>query len=59
MAQILAHPDKDRDFSKAIIHLRYGSIAIQTRNGERLNHEADVFMLEQARQIIIAHSLEA
>ncbi len=59
MAQILAHPDKDRDFSKAIFHLKHGSIAIQTRDGERLSPHAAVFMLEQARQIIIDQSLEA
>jgi hypothetical protein len=58
MAEVIPHPDKERDFSKTILHLRRGSIAITTRNGEPLTDEAAVLMLEQARLIIIDQSLE-
>jgi hypothetical protein len=58
MAELLAHPDKDRDYSKSILHLRHGSIAITTRSGERLTDEIAVLLLEQARLIIVDQSLE-
>jgi hypothetical protein len=58
MAELLAHPDKDRDFSKSVFDLADGRITITARNGEHLTRANAVYMLELAKQIIINESME-
>jgi hypothetical protein len=59
MAQVLAHPDKDCDFTKSVYHLPTGSVAIKTHSNDVLTDEAKVLLLHQAIQIVIDESLEA
>ena len=58
MAEVLPHPDKDRDFSRYVLQLPLGSISINTHGGERLSDAVALLMLEQARLIIVDQSLE-
>jgi hypothetical protein len=50
---VLPHPDKDCDFSARDFHLRHGRLVLQTYTGELLSDEIAVFMLEEAKQIIM------
>jgi hypothetical protein len=57
MAEVLPHPDKDRDFTKSVFHLPGGSVSVTTRDQDVLTAPAAILMLHQAIQIIIDESL--
>ncbi|OWK47531.1 hypothetical protein [Fimbriiglobus ruber] len=58
MAEVLPHPDMDRDFSQFPFSFADGYVDIRTRNGEPLSVSTAVYLLELAKQIILTESLE-
>ncbi|OWK36989.1 hypothetical protein [Fimbriiglobus ruber] len=58
MAEVLPHPDMDRDFSQFPFSFADGYVDIRTRNGEPLTPAMGVYLLELAKQILLNEALE-
>ncbi|OWK44036.1 hypothetical protein [Fimbriiglobus ruber] len=58
MAEVFAHPDRDRDFSRFVFTLPGGEIEIRSHTGNVLSAAESVYLLELAKQIILTEALE-
>ena len=59
MADLLAHPDKDRDFSTSVFDLADGQVVLRSATGERLTLATGVLLLDLAKQMLLAEALGA